>query len=112
MLGSLTTSLPPSMRGRGRGRFRPRVLAESALELGGSDAFIVLDDADMDTAISEPVALVFGVDGERDAIRLANDSPYGLGGTVITRDIERGKADRAPDRYRHGLDQRGDLDGA
>ena len=38
-----------------------------------------------------PVALVFRVDGERSAIRLANDSPYGLGGTVITRDIERGK---------------------
>jgi len=38
-----------------------------------------------------PVALVFRVDGEREAVRLANDSPYGLGGTVITRDIERGK---------------------
>ena len=38
-----------------------------------------------------PVALVFHVDGEREAVRLANDSPYGLGGTVITRDIERGK---------------------
>ena len=38
-----------------------------------------------------PVALVFSVTGEREAVRLANDSPYGLGGTVITRDIERGK---------------------
>ncbi|HXJ36921.1 MAG TPA: NAD-dependent succinate-semialdehyde dehydrogenase [Candidatus Eisenbacteria bacterium] len=38
-----------------------------------------------------PVALVFRVGGEGEAIRLANDSPYGLGGTVITRDIERGK---------------------
>jgi len=38
-----------------------------------------------------PVALVFRVQGEREAVRLANDSPYGLGGTVITRDIERGK---------------------
>ncbi|HXJ34603.1 MAG TPA: NAD-dependent succinate-semialdehyde dehydrogenase [Candidatus Eisenbacteria bacterium] len=38
-----------------------------------------------------PVALVFRVGGEKEAVRLANDSPYGLGGTVITRDIERGK---------------------
>jgi succinate-semialdehyde dehydrogenase/glutarate-semialdehyde dehydrogenase len=38
-----------------------------------------------------PVALIFEVDGEREAVRLANDSPFGLGGTVITRDIERGK---------------------
>ena len=38
-----------------------------------------------------PVALIFRVHGEREAVRLANDSPYGLGGTVITRDIERGK---------------------
>ena len=38
-----------------------------------------------------PVALVFSVNGEREAVRLANDSPYGLGGTVITRDTERGK---------------------
>ena len=38
-----------------------------------------------------PVALVFQVNGEKEAVQLANDSPYGLGGTVITRDIERGK---------------------
>jgi succinate-semialdehyde dehydrogenase/glutarate-semialdehyde dehydrogenase len=37
------------------------------------------------------VALVFRVKNEQEAIKLANDSPYGLGGSVITKDIERGK---------------------
>ena len=38
-----------------------------------------------------PVALVFRVKSDQEAIDLANDSPYGLGGSVITKDIERGK---------------------
>jgi len=38
-----------------------------------------------------PVALIFRVKSEKEAIDLANDSPYGLGGSVITSDIERGK---------------------
>jgi len=38
-----------------------------------------------------PVALVFRVKNENEAIALANDSPYGLGGSVITKDVERGK---------------------
>jgi len=38
-----------------------------------------------------PVALIFRVKNEQDAINLANDSPYGLGGSVITKDVERGK---------------------
>jgi len=38
-----------------------------------------------------PVAMIFRVKSEKEAIDLANDSPYGLGGSVITKDIERGK---------------------
>lgn len=38
-----------------------------------------------------PVALFFKVKNEEEAIALANDSPYGLGGSVFTKDIERGK---------------------
>jgi len=38
-----------------------------------------------------PVAMIFRVKSEQEAIDLANDSPFGLGGSVITADVERGK---------------------
>jgi succinate-semialdehyde dehydrogenase/glutarate-semialdehyde dehydrogenase len=38
-----------------------------------------------------PVALFFRVPDEAAAVALANDSPFGLGGSVFTRDVERGR---------------------
>ena len=38
-----------------------------------------------------PVALFFRVADEEAAVALANDSPFGLGGSVFTQDIDRGK---------------------
>ncbi|MGW7520017.1 aldehyde dehydrogenase family protein [Streptomyces sp. NPDC054796] len=37
-----------------------------------------------------PVAVIIQVDGEEEAVRVANDTPYGLGGAVHTGDIDRG----------------------
>ncbi|MER5887443.1 aldehyde dehydrogenase family protein [Streptomyces sp. NPDC001941] len=37
-----------------------------------------------------PVVLLMAFDGEEEAVRLANDSPYGLSGAVHSADVERG----------------------
>ena len=38
-----------------------------------------------------PVALFFRVRNEDEAVALANDSPFGLGGSVFTQDVARGQ---------------------
>ncbi|MBI3235012.1 MAG: NAD-dependent succinate-semialdehyde dehydrogenase [Bacteroidetes bacterium] len=38
-----------------------------------------------------PVASIIAADDEADAIRIANDSEYGLGSAIFTKDIERGE---------------------
>ncbi|SFD28405.1 aldehyde dehydrogenase family protein [Streptomyces aidingensis] len=37
-----------------------------------------------------PVVLIIPADGDEDAVRIANDSPYGLSGAVHTADVQRG----------------------
>src|ERR1700733_9126191 len=48
-----------------------------------------------------PVALVFPAKDEDEAIAIANDSPFGLGGSVYTSDINRGK--RVASRIETGM---------
>lgn len=39
-----------------------------------------------------PVSMLFRARDEQDAVRIANDSPFGLGGSIFTRDAEHGAA--------------------
>jgi succinate-semialdehyde dehydrogenase / glutarate-semialdehyde dehydrogenase len=48
-----------------------------------------------------PVALFFRVKDENEAVALANDSEFGLGGAVFTKDVERGK--RVASRVNTGM---------
>ncbi|MGW3288026.1 aldehyde dehydrogenase family protein [Streptomyces sp. NPDC001002] len=55
----------------------------------------VLADVPADSALLQqevfgPVAFLITFDGEEEAVRLVNDTPYGLSGAVHTGDIERG----------------------
>ncbi|MFF3461667.1 aldehyde dehydrogenase family protein [Streptomyces sp. NPDC002619] len=57
----------------------------------------VLTDVPADSALLRqevfgPVAFLIPFDGEQDALRIVNDTPYGLSGAVHTGDIERGVA--------------------
>lgn len=70
-----------------------------ALLHGGTDGNLVsptvLTDLPADSPalrqeIFGPVALLVPFDGEEEAVRIANDTPYGLSGAVHTADVERG----------------------
>ena len=54
-----------------------------------------------DQELFGPVATVYVVEDEEAAIKLANDSSYGLGGSVYTRDIARGR--RVAERIETGM---------
>ena len=103
--GALTTLL---------GQVERSVDAGARVVIGGSridhpGAFMqptILTDIDTDNpAYSEeffgPVALFFRVADENAAIALADDSPFGLGGSVFTQDIERAK--RVASRVETGM---------
>ncbi|MFH9465750.1 aldehyde dehydrogenase family protein [Streptomyces clavifer] len=67
-----------------RGRTRGNLVGPTVLT-GLPDGSPLLEQE-----ILGPVALLIPFDGEDDAVRIANDSPYGLSGAVHTADAERG----------------------
>ncbi|GGT12394.1 MULTISPECIES: aldehyde dehydrogenase family protein [Streptomyces] len=80
-----------------------QALAEGATALvhGGRTANLVepsvltgvpADSALLRQEVFGPVAFLVPFDGEEEAVRLVNDTPYGLSGAVHTADVERGVA--------------------
>lgn len=67
-----------------RGRTQGNLVAPSVLTGLSPDSPV------LEQEIFGPVALVVSFDGEEEAVRIANDTPYGLSGAVHTGDIERG----------------------
>ncbi|MFD5874132.1 aldehyde dehydrogenase family protein [Streptomyces sp. NPDC060322] len=78
--GAIEAGATALVRGRTRGNLvEPTVLA------GLPEGSPLLEQE-----IFGPVALLLPFDGEDDAVRIVNDSPYGLSGAVHTADAERG----------------------
>ncbi len=83
------------------------VLGGKRIEREGSfmEPTILIDISSDNPAFREeffgPVALFFRVKDEEAAIALANDSDFGLGGSVFTRDVARGK--RVASRIETGM---------
>ncbi|MDG6093600.1 NAD-dependent succinate-semialdehyde dehydrogenase [Acetobacter sp. AN02] len=73
---------------------------EAGISLPNQGAFFqptILTDIDSENPARHfeffgPVSMVFRAKDEKDAIRIANDTPYGLGGSVFTQNEERGVA--------------------
>ena len=92
---------------------RARPCAPAASALDGPGAFVeatVLTDVTPDMRayreeLFGPAAVVYRVADADEAVALANDSSFGLGGVVWSAGHREGAAGRRPARHRHGLDQ-------
>ena len=74
----------------------------------------LLADVDPDSEIAQeeafgPVLVIIDHDGDDDAVRIANNSIYGLSGSVYSADYERALGGRPADQNRHDQRQRRDV---
>ena len=71
---------------------RPAVPSSGAFVQPTVITQISADNPVYDMEFFGPVALIFRATDADDAVRIANDSSYGLGGSIFTSDIPRGEA--------------------
>ena len=93
----------PGRRGQGRGRRRPPRRASTPGWFVEPTVFVDVDNS-MRIAQEEifgPVLSVIPYDDDADAVRIANDSDYGLCGAVFTADNDRGLGCGPPGPHRH-----------
>ncbi|MDV6259928.1 NAD-dependent succinate-semialdehyde dehydrogenase [Rhodococcoides yunnanense] len=105
----VTTTLPPmssqsaadNLRAQSKiAREHGAIVTEVGAPVPSSGAFMqptVITEVSSDNPVYDmeffgPVALIFRAADAEDAVRIANDSSYGLGGSIFTADIERGQA--------------------
>lgn len=89
-----------SLREQVEGAVKAGAKAEEVpLDMPNAGAFfrpVILTEVDHDNPASReeffgPVSMLFRAKDEDEAVRIANDSPYGLGGSVFTKDEARGE---------------------
>jgi hypothetical protein len=102
----VTSTKSPSQTGRRASGVRVAIGGKRADRPGAFMQPTILTDIERDNpAYKEqffgPVALFFRVRDQDEAVALANDSPFGLGGSLFTNDIERGK--RVASRIETGM---------
>ncbi|WP_030894923.1 aldehyde dehydrogenase family protein [Streptomyces sp. NRRL F-5053] len=79
---ALAEGAVPLLHGRAEGN----LVAPSVLTGLPADSSLLREE------IFGPVALIIPVDGDEEAVHIANDTPYGLAGAVHSADVERGFA--------------------
>lgn len=105
----VTTTLPPmssqaaadGLRAQAKiARDHGAIVTEVGMPVPSTGAFMqptVITQVDSDNPAYDmeffgPVALIFRAVDADDAVRIANDSSYGLGGSIFTADVQRGQA--------------------
>ncbi len=80
----------PIAQGAKAGEVGPKVPTQGAFVQPTILTEVTSDNPTYYQELFGPVSLIFRAKDEADAVRIANDSPFGLGGSVFTRDTKHG----------------------